>query len=119
MFAKEDILSNEHFPPVIAFSFITLSQNEQRKITVALSQDGGGGLGKSAGRYYSLGRELLPGVAGRAARWQRRAAKEAAQSRPWPGERETTIVNIEQLRAAASGSAGSGAEADQPSPTLE
>ena len=55
----------------------------------------------------------------RAARWQRRAAKEAAQSRPWPGERETTIVNIEQLRAAASGSAGAGAEADQPSPTLE
>ena len=36
MFAKKDILSNEHFPPVIAFSFITLSQNEQRKITVAL-----------------------------------------------------------------------------------
>ena len=33
----------------------------------------------SAGRYYGLGRELLPGVAGRAARWQRRAAKEAAQ----------------------------------------
>ncbi len=33
------------------------SQNEQRKISVALSQDGGGGLGKSAGRYYGLGRE--------------------------------------------------------------
>ena len=56
-------------------------------ITVALSQDGGGGLGKSAGRYYGLGRELLPGVAGRAARWQRRAAKEAAQPGK-TGERE-------------------------------
>ena len=82
-------------------------------------------MGKSAGRYYGLGRERAqqPGVAGRAARWQRRAAKEAAQSRPVPSaerERETTIVNIEQLRAAASGgSAGAGAEADQPSPTLE
>ena len=70
-------------------------------------------------------RAQQPGVAGRAARWQRRAAKEAAQSRPVPSaererERETTIVNIEQLRAAASGgSAGAGAEADQPSPTLE
>ena len=72
-------------------------------------------------------RAQQPGVAGRAARWQRRAAKEAAQSRPVLSaesererERETTIVNIEQLRAAASGgSAGAGAEADQPSPTLE
>ena len=75
-------------------------------------------MGKSAGRYYGLGRELLPGVAGRAARWQRRAAKEAAQPGK-TGERETTIVNIEQPRPAASGSAGAGAEADQPSPTLE
>ena len=84
-------MSNENFSPVIAFSFIRLSQNEQRKIIVALSQDGGGGLGKSAGRYYGLGRERAqqPGVAGRAARWQRRAAKEAAQSRPVPSaERE-------------------------------
>ena len=70
-------------------------------------------------------RAQQPGVAGRAARWQRRAAKEAAQSRPVLSAeseraRETTIVNIEQLRAAASGgSAGAGAEADQPSPTLE
>ena len=52
----------------------------------------------SAGRYYGLGRELLPGVAGRAARWQRRAAKEAAQPGLGQcGETETTIVNIEQL----------------------
>ena len=77
-------------------------------------------MGKSAGRYYGLGRELLPGVAGRAARWQRRAAKEAAQpGKTGERERETTIVNIEQPSPAASGSAGAGAEADQPSPTLE
>ena len=89
-------------------------------MSVALSQDGGGGLGKSAGRYYGLGRErelCEPGVAGRAARRQPGpGAEEAAAQR----ERETTIVNIEQLRPAASGgSTGAGAEADQPSPTLE
>ena len=69
-------------PSSIAFSLIFLSRNEQRKMIVALSQDGGGGLGKSAGRYYGLGRESCSRP-GRAARWQRRAAKEAA---PWPGQ---------------------------------
>ena len=87
MFAKEDILSNEHFPPVIAFSFVTLSKNEQRKITVALSQDGGGGLGKSAGRYYSLGRELLPGVAGREPLGGSGGLRRRQHS-PGPGQRE-------------------------------
>ena len=68
------------------------SQNEQRKISVALSQDGGGGLGKSAGRYYGLGRESCssPGWPGEPLGGsQGRAAKEAAQSRPAPSaERE-------------------------------
>ena len=53
--------------------------------------------------------EPLAGSQGRLRRQQRRVR-----------ERETTIVNIEQLRPAASGgSTGAGAEADQPSPTLE
>ena len=63
-----NILSNENFSPVIAFSFIPLSQNEQRKIIVALSQDGGGGLGKSAGRYYGLERESSAAQGGRESR---------------------------------------------------
>ena len=87
-YEQGNIWLNEHFP-VIAFSLITPSQNEQRKISVALSQDGGGGLGKSAGRYYGLRESCVsPGWPGEPlAGSQGRAAKEAAQSRP-SAERE-------------------------------